>query len=83
MINWKVRLKNPTFWMTFVPAVILLVQNIATLLGFQLDLSGISAQLEQIIQTIFILLAAVGVVTDHTTTGVGDSQRALTYDKPQ
>ena len=30
MINWKVRLKNKQFWISFIPAVLLLVQKVAS-----------------------------------------------------
>ena len=29
MINWKVRIKNKTFWLTLIPAVLLLAQVVA------------------------------------------------------
>ena len=34
MINWTVRFKNKSFWLSFVPAVLILVQVTAPLLGF-------------------------------------------------
>ncbi|MFQ6779656.1 MAG: phage holin [Coprococcus sp.] len=32
-INWEVRLKNKQFWLAIIPAVLLLVQAVATVLG--------------------------------------------------
>ena len=34
MINWTVRFKNKSFWLSFVPAVLLLAQVAAALFGF-------------------------------------------------
>ena len=34
------------------------------------------------VNAIFTVLAILGIVTDPTTTGTGDSERALTYTQP-
>lgn len=81
-INWKVRICNKNFWITFIPAVLLLVQTVASLFGFQLELSGISAQLIDIVNSAFVVLAIIGVVSDPTTPGLGDSKLAQTYITP-
>lgn len=83
MINWTVRIKNKSFWLTLIPAVILLVQAVAALFGFQLELEGIQQQILDIVNAAFAVLAVLGIVTDPTTKGIGDSQQALTYDKPK
>ena len=68
-INWKVRIKNRTFWIAFVPAMLLLVQEVANLFGFVIDLSDIGGKLLDIIEALFVVLALIGVVTDPTTSG--------------
>lgn len=83
MINWKVRLKSKTFWVTAIPTVLLLVQQILALFGVTFDFSNLSSQLLEIVNTIFVLLAISGVVIDHTTEGVSDSKQALGYEKPK
>lgn len=83
MINWTVRIKNKSFWLTLIPAVILLVQAVAALFGFQLELEGIQQQILDIVNAAFAVLAVLGIVTDPTTKGMGDSQQALTYNKPK
>lgn len=83
MINWTVRLKNKSFWLTLIPAVILLVQAVAALFGFQLELEGIQQQILDIVNAAFAVLAVLGIVTDPTTKGIGDSQQALGYSKPK
>lgn len=82
MINWKVRMKNPTWWATFVPAVALLIESIAAIFGWRLDLTQVSGQVLAIINALFGVLAALGVVIDHTTEGISDSERAMAYVAP-
>lgn len=82
-INWNVRIKNKAFWIAFVPAVLLLVQQVCAMFGVAIDISGLSDQILGIIGTVFMILTLLGVVTDHTTKGLSDSEQALTYDKPK
>lgn len=79
-INWKIRIKNKTFWLTLIPAVLLLVQAVSAPFGYTWDFVVLNQQLAAIINALFAVLAILGVVTDPTTKGVGDSERALTYD---
>ena len=83
MINWKVRFKNKAFWLAFIPAALLLIQQICALVGVTVDIAGVSAQLVSIVETVFIILALWGVVNDPTTAGASDSALAMTYDKPK
>lgn len=82
MINWKTRFKNKAFWITFVPAVALLIQAAASLFGYAIDLTDITGKVIALIDAVFAVLVCLGVVTDPTTIGFGDSQRALEYDEP-
>lgn len=82
-INWKVRIKNKTFWLALIPAVLLLAQQVAGLFGVALDFGGLKDQLTAIVGTVFTLLAILGIVADPTTAGVGDSEQAMTYDEPK
>lgn len=82
-INWKVRMKNINFWITIVPATLLLVQAVAAVFGFTLDLSDLGNKLITVINSAFAVLAILGVVTDHTTNGISDSPQALTYETPK
>lgn len=81
-INWLVRVKNKAFWVALIPAVLLLVQAVAALIGVSIDLGEIGDKLLQVVNAIFTVLAILGIVTDPTTTGLGDSERALTYTQP-
>lgn len=82
-INWRVRVKNKLFWTALIPAVLLLIQTVAALLGYTLDLGEIGNQLLAIVEAIFTVLAIVGVVADPTTAGISDSSLALTYPEPK
>lgn len=82
MINWKVRLKNKAFWLAFIPAALLLVQTVAALFGFALNLGDIGDKLLAVVNALFALLSILGVVVDPTTQGMKDSQRAMGYEKP-
>lgn len=82
-INWKVRLKSKTFWLSIVPAVLLLIQVVAAVFGFELDLGDLGNRILDVVNALFAVLAILGVVTDPTTKGLGDSKQALTYDKPK
>lgn len=82
-INWKARIKNKTFWLALIPAVLLLVKQVCAIFGVQLDFSELQSLLVAIVGTVFTLLAIMGIVVDPTTAGVGDSEQALTYDAPK
>lgn len=82
MINWQVRIKNKNFWLTLIPAVLLLVQVVAAVFGITIDLGDLGNRLLDVVNAVFAVLVILGVVTDPTTEGVGDSIRALGYEKP-
>ena len=75
MINWKTRLKNKTFWLSLIPAVLLLAQQVAALFGVTLDLSPLQSQLTALAGTVFSILALLGVVVDPTTPGITDGKK--------
>lgn len=83
MINWTVRIKNKNFWIALIPAVLLLIQAVAAIFGFTLDLGDIGERILTAVNALFAVLAILGIVTDPTTSGVGDSAQALTYTKPK
>ena len=82
MINWKVRIRNKNFWLSIIPAVILLIQAVGQVFGYTLDFGVLSGRLLDVVNAVFVVLAILGVVTDPTTHGISDSQRALTYEAP-
>ena len=82
-INWKVRIANKAFWISIIPAVLLLIQVVAAVFGFQLDLGDLGNKLLDVVNAVFAVLVILGVVTDPTTKGIADSSQAMTYDKPK
>lgn len=83
MINWKVRIRNKSFWLAFIPATLLLVQAVLACFGVTWDYSQVSEELLGVVNSLFAVLAILGVVADPTTEGIGDSEQALTYDEPK
>lgn len=82
-INWKVRIKNKNFWLALIPALLLLIQAVASVFGFNLDLSDLQQKLLAVVNALFLVLAILGIVTDPTTEGISDSKQALTYNAPK
>lgn len=82
-INWGVRFKNKTFWISIIPAILLLAQQVCALFGVKLEIAGLSDQLIAIIGTVFVILALMGIVNDPTVATLSDSKLAMTYDTPK
>ena len=82
-INWTVRVKNKALWVALIPAVLLLVQVVAAVFGFTIDLGDLGNKLLAVVNALFAVLAILGVVTDPTTSGIADSEQALTYTEPK
>ena len=83
MINWKVRVRNKNFWLTLIPAMLLLVQTVLAPFGYKWDFGVLGQQLTAIINAVFAVLSILGIVTDPTTSGISNSKQALDYDKPK
>lgn len=82
-MNWKVRAKNPAFWLALIPSVLLTVQVAATPFGYQWDFTVLNQQLAAIVNAVFAVLAILGIAVDPTTAGIVDSQQALQYEEPK
>ena len=86
-INWKVRFRNPVFWVQIAAAVVLPI--LAYLgLGWE-DMTSWSALggifLEAVKNPVILASVAVSVwnaINDPTTKGLSDSPRALGYTDP-
>ncbi|MGK0551042.1 phage holin [Enterococcus faecalis] len=76
-INWKVRINNKQFWLSLFPALLLLAQVVAAPFGYKLQLDAMNKQLLDIVNAVFMVLSILGIVTDHTTPGISDSQQVL------
>lgn len=82
MINWKVRIRNRLFWIEAIPALALVVQAVAGVFGWTLDLTTLVGKLLTVVDAVFALLVILGIVVDPTTAGVADSKRAMGYEEP-
>lgn len=82
-INWTVRIKNKNFWIAIIPAILLLIQIVAGVFGFTLELGELGNKLLAVVNAAFAVLALLGVVTDPTTAGISDSDQAMTYEAPK
>ena len=82
-INWTVRLKNKNFWLAIIPAILLLIQVVASVFGFKMDMGDMGNKLLAVVNAVFTVLAILGVVNDPTTESMSDSEQALTYAEPK
>lgn len=87
MINWKVRIRNPLFWVQVILAVLM---PILAYMGLTVeDLTSwtiLGATLLEAVKNPYVLgLVVVSVwnaINDPTTEGVSDSKLAMSYVKP-
>lgn len=87
-INWKVRLKNPVFWVQVAVAVVL---PILAHLGLKWEdmttwaaLGGVLLDaVKNPVIVVAVIVSVWNAVIDPTTAGVGDSSLALTYEEPK
>lgn len=80
-LNWKVRLKSKMFLTAMFSLLLLLAQQVGALFG--IDTTLYNSQITGIFNTILAILVLLGVVVDHTTEGMSDSEQALRYKKPR
>lgn len=73
-MNWQTRIKNKTFWLALVPAILLLAQVVAVPFGYKFDIDLINKQLLDIVNAAFGVLTIVGIVVDPTTAGITDKE---------
>ena len=83
MINWRVRFRNKAFWVAIIPAILVLIQVVAAVFGYTLDLGELGNKLIAVVNAVFVVLSILGVVNDPTTSGLSDSKQAMTYELPK
>ena len=64
MINWKVRFFNKTYWLSLIPAVLLLIQVVCALFGYTLEMGELGNKLMAVVNAVFGALVILGMVTD-------------------
>ena len=72
-INWRTRIASKPFWTAIIPAALILIQALATLVGIQIDISSLEEKLLDVANALFSVLVIMGIVVDPTTAGIGDS----------
>lgn len=84
MINWKVRFKNPYFWIGLV-AVILAAVGISpeSLTSWSILWDKILGLFGNPFAIGCTVVAVIGYVNDPTTKGLRDSKQAMTYESPK
>lgn len=86
-INWKIRLKNPSFWISI---LISIITPILAYMGLTAqDITSWQTLGEIIIKALanpYVVLVVAGsvynTIIDPTTTGITDSRTALNYKEP-
>ena len=86
-INWKIRFKNPVFYMQLILAVL---TPVLAYMGLTVkDLTTWATVGNVLLQAAsnpyvlaLVLVSVWNAVNDPTTTGISDSANALTYDEP-
>ena len=80
-INWKLRFQNKATLMAILAQGAALVYTVLGMFGI---VPGVSQ--EQAVNLFYMvveLLCLLGIVVDPTTSGVGDSERAMKYTEPK
>ncbi|EIJ7591321.1 phage holin [Listeria monocytogenes] len=73
-INWRVRVKSKVFWVSVIPLVLVLAQQLLGWFGVTIPADTINKQALDFVNSVFLLLGVLGVVNDPTTPGTSDSE---------
>lgn len=76
-INWEVRIKSKTFWLSLIPILLVLIQQVSSWFGIEFAKELIENEVMQFVNTLFLLLGILGIVNDPTVPGITDSERIL------
>lgn len=87
-INWKVRAKNPHFWIQVATAIIVTIIGYAGISGSEVTTWGKLFELIKmaLLNPYCLMLVAVAVwnaINDPTTKGLTDSKQAMDYISPK
>ena len=74
MINFELRLQNKATLVALISAVFLMLQQFGL---------NIPSNIQEGVNTFVVILVILGIVTDPTTKGLGDSEQALGYHEPK
>lgn len=79
-INWKVRFKNKIWLTSFLSLLIGFIFSMLQLFDIYPTLT--ENQILNIVNQVLTFLGLIGVLVDPTTSGLGDSDRAMKYEEP-
>lgn len=83
-INWKVRIKNPWFWVGLIAMFFCAVGvDGSTITSWPILLDNLKAFISNPYLIVSVLIALIGYVQDPTTEGLSDSESALNYTRPK
>lgn len=84
MINWKVRIKNPYFWLGIVGVLFTAMGiNYEALTTWDILIQHFKELVGNPYMIVSIILSVIGVINDPTTAGLKDSENALNYTEPK
>jgi phi LC3 family holin len=79
-INWKVRFKNKIWLGSFLSLIVGFVYSMLAL--FDVFPEVTESLVLQLMNQVLTFLGLIGVIVDPTTAGIGDSERAMSYQEP-
>ena len=84
MINWKVRIKNPYFWIGLIATILAAIGvSRGCLTSWAILWEKIQALVGNPFAIGCMIVAIIGYVNDPTTKGIKDSKQALEYKEPK
>lgn len=79
-INWKLRFQNPITLISAVTLALDIIYNILAMAGVTPPIG--QNEVMEVVERIVEFLAIVGIITDPTTQGLNDSDKAMQYVMP-
>lgn len=79
-INWKLRGQNKVTLVSIMALVVAFVYQVLGMFGVVPKVA--ESDIVNLLTMLIDILVAIGVVTDPTTKGFNDSERAMGYDEP-
>ena len=79
-LNWKVRFKNKVWLGSFLSLIVGFVYSMLAL--FDVFPQVTQNLVVQLLNQVLTFLGLIGVIVDPTTSGLGDSDRAMSYTEP-
>ena len=86
-INWKVRARNPMFWMQiiasiFVPILAYMGITVQDLTSWAMVGKALMLALANPYVLMMVAISVYNTIIDPTTSGISDSKQAMTYLSP-